>query len=941
QTQARTATAQELAEVRALTAQEIERRRREAEALAAQLAQARSALETAQADLAAQTQARTATAQELAEVRALTAQEIERRRREAEALAAQLAQARSALETAQADLAAQTQARTATAQELAEVRALTAQEIERRRREAEALAAQLAQARSALETAQADLAAQTQARTATAQELAEVRALTAQEIERRRREAEALAAQLAQARSALETAQADLAAQTQARTATAQELAELRALTAQEIDRRRREAVALAAQLAQARSALETAQRDLAARTQAQAATAQELAEIRALTTQEIERRRQEAEGLARELAAARASLQAAQRDLAAAAGSAQGLARDLAAERAARAATAQELAEARATATRDLEQRRREAEALAADLAAARQSLAAARQEVEALRAEAARLDQTVTADRATIEARLSDILRLRQQIQGLEALRDQLERQAEQALARAGEESRARATAETARAEALALLQQMTGRATQAEQGRAAATQLATDAARRAAEEERRRAAAEAQAGEYGRLSESARVEVARLTRQLEALRSELSRVAAALDAAEDAGRDKDAQIVALGQRLNVALAARVEELQRYRSDFFGRLRQVLGDRPEVRIVGDRFVFQSEVLFPVGSAELSAPGQQQVRDLAQVLLDLAGQFPADLGWILRVDGHADRSPIRGGGRFATNWELSAARAIAVARLLIDAGLPSNRVAAVAFGDTQPLDDSDAPDALARNRRIELRLEPAPTGAAPARPRADPRQVLQQVLPALACARLAVPEGGAPRVTGLARRGTEAALRTALQARGVTVPIDLRGFQGPYCPVLDALRPLPADGGGLRLGLVGNGPLPGGAPLRLDLALPAWPAHLSVHYLSNAGEAVRLEQSGGHAAGTALRLGEPRAGFPGWLVDEPFGTDMVLAIASDGPLLAAQRPVVEPVADFAAALAAAVEAARREGRRVSVQLLPVETVAR
>jgi chemotaxis protein MotB len=155
---------------------------------------------------------------------------------------------------------------------------------------------------------------------------------------------------------------------------------------------------------------------------------------------------------------------------------------------------------------------------------------------------------------------------------------------------------------------------------------------------------------------------------------------------------------------------------LAARVEELQRYRSDFFGRLRDLLGERPEVRIVGDRFVFQSEVLFPAASADLSERGAQQVRATARIFQDLAARIPPDVNWILRVDGHADRNPIRS-GRFASNWELSAARAIAVAQLLIQEGLPSNRVAATAFGDNQPLDLADTPEAHSRNRRIELRL--------------------------------------------------------------------------------------------------------------------------------------------------------------------------------------------------------------------------------
>ncbi|MCZ8149835.1 MAG: OmpA family protein, partial [Roseomonas sp.] len=344
-----------------------------------------------------------------------------------------------------------------------------------------------------------------------------------------------------------------------------------------------------------------------------------------------------------RDLAAARAQGEATARDLAAARTQNEATARDLAASRAQAETTARDLAAARDAAARDLAAARAEAQRLAGELAAARQTLDAARRDIAALRDEAARLDRTVQADRATIEMRLSDIARLSDQVRALEALRDQLERQAAQALARAGDEQRGRNTAEAAAAEA-----------------------------------ERRRLAAEAQAGEFARLSESARAQVALLTRQLDTLRAELSRLAAALDLAEAEGRDRDAQIALLGQRLNAALAARVEELQSYRSDFFGRLRRVLGDRPDVRIVGDRFVFQSEVLFPVGSADLSTAGQQQMRELARLLIDLSAQIPRDIAWVLRVDGHADRSPIRGSARFASNWELSAARAIAVAQLLI-----------------------------------------------------------------------------------------------------------------------------------------------------------------------------------------------------------------------------------------------------------------------
>jgi len=359
------------------------------------------------------------------------------------------------------------------------------------------------------------------------------------------------------------------------------------------------------------------------------------------------------------------------------------------------------------------------------------RAALEAARRELEATRQAAAELDRQGTADRATIEARLSDLARLNDQVRALTALRDQAERQAREALARAGDEERRRRDAEGVAAEAgaardaaLAGLAEAEGArrsaeggATEAGRARAVAEALAAEAARTARGEAEARRAAEARSGEYARLGESARAQAALLTQQLDALRAELRRVGAALDAQEGQDREKDAQIANLGQRLNAALAARVEELQRYRSDFFGRLRDVLGDRPEIRVVGDRFVFQSEVLFPIGSAELSETGREGIANVTRLLLDIAGRIPEGTNWVLRVDGHADASPIRPGARYATNWELSSARAIAVAQLMIQSGLPSNRVAATAFGEFQPIDGADTPAARARNRRIELRL--------------------------------------------------------------------------------------------------------------------------------------------------------------------------------------------------------------------------------
>ncbi|MBB5694870.1 peptidoglycan -binding protein [Muricoccus pecuniae] len=358
--------------------------------------------------------------------------------------------------------------------------------------------------------------------------------------------------------------------------------------------------------------------------------------------------------------------------------------------------------------------------------LAETRAALETARRDLAALREEADRLGRQGVADRATIEGRLADIVRLNEQIRALTALRDQTEAQARAALARADEEERRRRTAEGTAAAATAATAEAARARAAAEAALAEATrarglseaQLA-EAARTARTESEARRAAEAQAGESARLSESARAQAALLTQQLDALRTELRRVASALDAQEAQDREKDTQIAALGQRLNAALAARVEELQRYRSDFFGRLRDVLGDRPEIRIAGDRFVFQSEVLFPVGSADLSEGGREQIANVTALLLDIARRIPEGTNWVLRVDGHADNSPIRSGSgnRYATNWELSAARAIAVAQLMIQNGLPANRVAATAFGEFQPVDTADTPAARARNRRIELRL--------------------------------------------------------------------------------------------------------------------------------------------------------------------------------------------------------------------------------
>jgi chemotaxis protein MotB len=199
--------------------------------------------------------------------------------------------------------------------------------------------------------------------------------------------------------------------------------------------------------------------------------------------------------------------------------------------------------------------------------------------------------------------------------------------------------------------------------------------------------------------------------------LNQQIAALRRQLAAIEDALAASETAGREAQSKIADLGARLNVALAQKVQELSRYRSDFFGRLRQILGSRPDIRVVGDRFVFESSVLFDVGKADISAAGKQSLDTLASAVLDLEREIPPDIPWILRVDGHTDSRPLSGGGQFKSNWELSAARAVSVVQYLVSKGVEPDRLAAAGFGEFQPLDQGTDDDSLARNRRIELKL--------------------------------------------------------------------------------------------------------------------------------------------------------------------------------------------------------------------------------
>lgn len=223
-------------------------------------------------------------------------------------------------------------------------------------------------------------------------------------------------------------------------------------------------------------------------------------------------------------------------------------------------------------------------------------------------------------------------------------------------------------------------------------------------------ALDEEREKLAAQTE------LSAKSAAQVELLNRQVAALRLQLEEIAASLDLARAQGKAKDVRIEELGKELNLALAQRVNELQRYRSDFFGKLREVLGGRSDIQIVGDRFVVPSELLFASGTDELTPVARQQLDSLATTLSEVANEIPSDVDWVLRIDGHTDRRPIAT-GRFPSNWELSSARAIAIVKYLVTRGVPANRLSANGFGEFRPLDPGDSEAAYAINRRIEIQL--------------------------------------------------------------------------------------------------------------------------------------------------------------------------------------------------------------------------------
>jgi chemotaxis protein MotB len=314
------------------------------------------------------------------------------------------------------------------------------------------------------------------------------------------------------------------------------------------------------------------------------------------------------------------------------------------------------------------------------------------------------------VTVNQATVEMQLRDLESLRRDIAALQEVRNQLEMRVAW-LAASQQKSAAEAGALRDRSKAL----QAKLAADAQERSVLEQTDIAHPAVQLQQLTDRAVAAEKALAAERDATA-AARAQVEELTAQVAALRQQLARIGAALDVSEAKAKNQQAQIVDLGRRLNMALVNKVEELAQYRSEFFGKLRAIIGNRPDIHIVGDRFVFQSEVLFAPGSADLGDPAKKQLAPVFAALKDIAAKIPPDINWVLRVDGHTDHRKINT-AQFPSNWELSTARAISVVRYAVEQGIPPNRLVAAGFADYQPIDPAETPDAYRRNRRIELKL--------------------------------------------------------------------------------------------------------------------------------------------------------------------------------------------------------------------------------
>ncbi|MEC7488142.1 MAG: peptidoglycan -binding protein [Pseudomonadota bacterium] len=315
----------------------------------------------------------------------------------------------------------------------------------------------------------------------------------------------------------------------------------------------------------------------------------------------------------------------------------------------------------------------------------------------------------KTIDADKEKIKAQLGEIAQLNRDIHVLRGVRASLEKKTTKL-----------ATKLTARDEALAALRDRSKELQDKLSSSAERTALAQKEIKNKELSIRELGVQARRIGddltEEQQANAAARKQIQLLNQQLAAIRQKLVLLNTALEASQTKSKAQNIKIVSLGKRLNEALASKVAELAMYRSEFFGRLRKALGKRHEVRIVGDRFVFQSEVLFSSGSAELNVGGRNRITRLAQTLNEISNRIPGNLNWVLRVDGHTDRIPIQT-VKFPSNWELSAARAISVVRELVADGIPANRLVAAGFGEFQPLDPRDDEIAHRRNRRIEFKL--------------------------------------------------------------------------------------------------------------------------------------------------------------------------------------------------------------------------------
>ena len=329
--------------------------------------------------------------------------------------------------------------------------------------------------------------------------------------------------------------------------------------------------------------------------------------------------------------------------------------------------------------------------------------------QEKESLNAQLVTLSQQSEADRREISRQLLIISSLQEDIDALRSLRHDLEQQVGLLVSElAGEKMEAGVLRDRAKALEAQLADEkertfLAQKEIDQNEIRIQALSALVGEQEQALKEERR-------------LSKNARAEVALLNRQIKNMKQQLDEISRALKVAEAEKLVQKTELKALGKRLNIVLARRVNKLEKYQSEFFGRLREILGDSPFIRIEGDRFVLQSELLFGSGSADLGELGKSHLTKVAEILHQLSRKFPKNINWILRIDGHTDRVPIHN-KRFASNWELSTARAVSVVRFLADQGIPENRMTAAGFSKFHPIDPSNTPEAYRKNRRIEIKL--------------------------------------------------------------------------------------------------------------------------------------------------------------------------------------------------------------------------------